>query len=120
MVKTRDQKSLILFLETRVVDYAGRIQMAHMSADDTAQAEVWAKAGFIGFGRIACQDINRGGTHWVAFTDEAWDAAHRERRAKGKRMHQKRSYQTTQEEQAYKCPKMRSPKEVLGYSRNLK
>ncbi len=100
MVKTRDQKSLILFLETRVVDYAGRVRIAHMSPDDSIQAKVWAKAGFIGFGRIVHQDINRDGTHWVTFTDEAWDAAHRERQAKGKRTRQKRSYQTTQEARA--------------------
>ena len=96
-IGTKDQRSLILYLESRIVDQSGRVDLRHMNDDDIEQAEKWAVAGFIGFGRIVHRDITAGGTHWVTFTDEAWTAAHGERQAKAKRMWSKRTYQTTVE-----------------------
>lgn len=109
MVKTKDQKSLVLYLETRIVDHSGRVDARHMNEDDFEQAEAWARAGFIGFGRIIAKDATAGGAHWARFTDEAWAAAHGERRAKADRTRTKRTYQTTEEKGAL------STQEAVGH-----
>lgn len=94
---TRDQISLLLYLETCAVDHAGRVNMARMNADDFRQAEEWAKAWFIQFGRIASKHINRDGARWVTLSDEAWKQAHEHRKARAARMWEKREYATTDE-----------------------
>jgi hypothetical protein len=89
--------SLLLFLECRIVDHSGRVNAIHMNNDDFAIAERWNEEGLIGFGRIASEDINDTGAHWVTFSEDAWDAAHAERRARGARNLERRTYRTTQE-----------------------
>lgn len=79
----RDEKSLLLYLETRAVDYGGRVDTLHMNREDMAIAKRWNKDGFLKFGRIKFHDITRKGTtHWCELSEEAWDLAHQERRAR--------------------------------------
>ena len=97
MVDTKNERSLILLFECRIVDHCGRVNSVHMNASDFEIAAAWALTGFIQFGRIASQDINDNGSHWVTFSDAAWTAAHRVRRERGERMIARRTFQTTDE-----------------------
>lgn len=94
---TKDQRLLLLYLETCIVDKAGRVNQIHMNDKDTEQAEAWNEAGFIGYGRIIFKDCTKNGSSWVTFSDSAWETAHRERRARGERMIAGRPYMTTAE-----------------------
>lgn len=94
---TRQQRSLLLYLETRAVDSHGRVDVQHMNADDMAQARAWAGCSFIGFGRIVHAHATSSGTYWVQFTDAAWDAAHTLRRLRGMHGWEQRRYETTDE-----------------------
>ena len=97
---TKEQRSLLLYLEARSVDNSGRVDGQHMNGDDFEQAAAWHDAGFIGFGRIASEDCSEYGSYWVTLSDAAWEAAHRERRASAERMLAKRNYRTTAEKRA--------------------
>lgn len=94
---TREEKSLLLFLETQAVDYGGKIEGVRMNADDFAIAKRWNEAGFVQFGRIAFHDIKRlagvARDHWCVLSDEAWKLAHEERRARCERVMAKISEQ---------------------------
>lgn len=96
-IQNRDQSSLIMFLETCIVDKWGRVNTKHMNSEDMEQAFIWNEASFIGFGRICAADCTKNGASWVTFSDSAWEAAHRERRARGDRVIAKRRYMTTAE-----------------------
>ena len=94
---SKEERSLLLFLETRAVDYGGRVNAVHMNADDFEIAEKWDKDGFIGFGRIVFRMINSDGAHWVKLSEEAWKLAHEERRARAKRMWESRQWLSTKD-----------------------
>jgi hypothetical protein len=96
---TKEQKSLLLFLETRAVDHGGLVATEHMNDDDLAQAKSWTTAGFIGFGRLASESMThpRRSTHWVTLSDEAWKWTHAERRARNGRLYEKRTWLKTSE-----------------------
>jgi hypothetical protein len=94
---TKDQRVLLLYLECRAVDYGGRVDGRHMNEADFVQATAWDAAGFIGFGRIVAADCSGAGSHWVTLSEAAWEAAHRERRARADRMLSSRTYMTTKE-----------------------
>jgi hypothetical protein len=89
----KDERSLLLYLETRAVDFGGAVDTRHMNKEDVAIAEKWKKEGFIDWGRIQFKDITQQrGSQWVSFSDAAWREAHRERRARNKRMDKKRMW----------------------------
>ena len=103
---TKDQISLLLYLETRAVDYGGSVDTAHMNAEDMIQAKEWADSGFIGFGRIQFTDIPKAehsargaSTYWVELSSEAWHLAHSERKARAERMFVKRQWKKTSEKE---------------------
>lgn len=112
MVETKSQRSLVVYFESRLVDYSGRVQVAHMNGADVKQAEAWAASGLIGFGRIAWADTTPHGTHWVTFTDAAWFAAHTERRARAERIAATRTYRTVAEDATGTDPAGRVVKSV--------
>jgi hypothetical protein len=97
---TKAEISVLLYLETRAVDYGGRVAGPHMNQEDLDIAKRWAGKGFIRFGRICMEHINREGCYWVELTDAAWEVAHKERRAKAGRMFANRKYLTTEEQAA--------------------
>jgi hypothetical protein len=92
---TKDERSLLLYLETRMVDYDGIIDPRMMNEPDFEIAKRWDREGFIKFGRLKMREIKfldekfrnaKTRTHAVRFTTKAWEAAHRERRARSARM----------------------------------
>lgn len=83
---TKKEKSLLLFFETCEVDWNGKIDTQYMNDEEFKLAKKWSDEGFISFGRIPFAHIKRSRTHWVKLSDEAWELAHIERRAKADRM----------------------------------
>ncbi len=94
---TKDERSLLLFLETRAVDYGGRVNTQHMNLIDMNIAEKWNEEGFLEFGRIVIRNHNNNGTHWVKLSEEAWKLAHEERTTRGKRMWASKSWLSTKD-----------------------
>jgi len=100
MELTKEEKSMLLYMETQAVDYGGKLQSVRMNADDFEIAKRWNESGFVLFGRIAANDhATRSGsgedprTHWCVLSDEAWAAAHAERRARCQRLMDKLTVQ---------------------------
>lgn len=87
---TKEEKSLLLYFETQATDYGGTLEAARMNETDMAIARRWNESGFVQFGRIAIADIREHGgvhrTHWCVLSEEAWTAAHAERRARCDRL----------------------------------
>lgn len=97
MELTKEEKSLLLYMETQAVDYGGKLEAVRMNADDFEIAKRWNESGFVLFGRIAANDIQtRGGitrTHWCVLSEDAWATAHAERRARCQRLMDKLTVQ---------------------------
>lgn len=95
----KQQESLLLFLETCVVDHAGAIRSSSMNQSDFDQAEKWHADGFIRFGRITHATIDRNSErhHWCQFSDEAWLLAQQKRRERAARGWERKHYETTEE-----------------------
>lgn len=87
-----DERSLLLYLETRAVDHGGLVDTIHMNKEDMVITEEWNKEEFVKFGRIRCRSITKekGRTscvsRWCELSEEAWKLAHAERRARCKRI----------------------------------
>lgn len=97
---TRDERSLLLYFESRAVDNSGRIDMRRMNKYDREIAEKWNSEGFARFGRIAAEYLTDQGTHWCHLSDEAWRLVHAERKARAAHTWENRRWQTTEEERA--------------------
>jgi len=84
---SKDEISLLLYLETCLVDQNGRVSSKHMNTDDKEIAKKWNDEGFIKYGRIKMADIYLGSdrVHYVNFTDEAWKLAHQYRKIRGEK-----------------------------------
>ena len=100
---TRDERSLLLFFEACAVDHGGRVNTRHMNDEDRQIAEEWNEEGFCQFGRVGSKFLTlktaKLGTHWCKLSDEAWKLAHVERKARGIRMWDKRTWLTTEEKE---------------------
>lgn len=94
---SRDERSLLLYLETRAVDCGGRVDTIRMNQDDFDIAKKWNDEGFIRFGRIVMRHHNSEGTHWCLFSDDAWKLAHQERKARWERIWLKKDWLTTED-----------------------
>jgi len=91
----KDQISLLLYMETCLVDERGKMKSARMNEADFMNMKSWKEAGFIDAGRLPgsevfdldnqAQVVSIRNTHWVRFTDEAWVLAHRLRRERAER-----------------------------------
>ena len=99
---TKNQKALLLYLETCAVDSGGLVLTQRMSIDDTEIAKKWSESGFVKFGRLASDCLPRpnGATHWCELSDEAWSLAQAERRERYTRINSKRKWSTTNEKRA--------------------
>ena len=49
---SKEELSLLLFLETEAVDYGGRVDTKHLKNNDVDILKQWNKEDFISFGRI--------------------------------------------------------------------
>ncbi len=88
---TKDQASLLLYLETCLVDYGGKVENCRINSDDFAQVELWNVEGFMSFGRLWASEAfntkrSRLATHWVLFSEEAWKEAYKLRRERSVRL----------------------------------
>lgn len=91
---TKDQKSLLLYFETCLVDYHGRVEGCRINEADIEIAKQFAESKLIDFGRLSMKAIQklRGDphgrifTHYVRFSDKAWKLAHQFRRERSERM----------------------------------
>jgi hypothetical protein len=105
---SKDERSLLLFFECASVDYGGKLNTAHMNADDMKLAAKWTKEGFVTFERIASKflkDTNSmtgSKTHAVVMSEDAWALAHEERRERAKRVYSKKEWLTVSEYRS--CP----------------
>ena len=101
---TKDERSLLLFLETQAVEYGGLVDVRHMNEDDCNIASDWNECGFIIYERISFYSIEavstptRRPTHYVILSQEAFRLAHEERIARAARMFQKRRWKKAGEE----------------------
>ena len=82
---TREERSLILYLESCIVDNGGTIECIRMNEEDFKIAERWHEEGLIQFRPLSFDEIERHSgprkaTHRVAFSEAAWTAAHHARR----------------------------------------
>jgi hypothetical protein len=93
---TIEELSLLLFLETCAVDYGGRVDSRRMNKGDFAVVDEWKKDGYVLFGRIYSKDITDR-SHWVELSNVAWNDAHAERKARFKRINDKRKWNKTEE-----------------------
>ena len=89
---TKVERSIILYAESCSVEYGGLLEGMRMNDLDIAALRKFEDAGLLSFGRVPVallEPLSRFGrkpTHWVTFTDEAWQLAHalrRERAARG-------------------------------------
>lgn len=99
----KDERSLLLYLESRAVDHGGLVATPHMNEDDFKLAESWTRKGFIRFGRLTAasiRELSSGSSYWVMLSEEAWRLAHEERRDRNRRLYARRQWQTTEEKRA--------------------
>lgn len=101
---TKDEQSILLYIETRAVDYRGRLDSRQMSLEDYTILKRWYKEGFVFFSRIKMTDMDisqtpqRYWTDFVILSPEAWQLAHETRMAKAKRALDKAGIPETVEE----------------------
>ncbi|MBA7599689.1 hypothetical protein ES703_06726 [subsurface metagenome] len=82
---TSDEKRLLLYLETCAVDHGGKVDINHMNKEDLDIALKWNEEKFVKFGRIKFHSIKIR-WHWCELSEEAWNIAHAERKARCKRI----------------------------------
>ncbi len=95
---TRDEISLLLYLETRAVDHGGLIDHRQMNTEDFANARRWNELGFIEFGRVYSKHIEGNLSNWVHLSDEAFALAHVLRRQRAQRQWSKRQFLKSDEQ----------------------
>lgn len=79
---TSDERNLLLYLETRAVDYGGIVDTKHMNKEDMDIAKKWNDEEFVKFGRIKFHSLTSTGSYWVELSEVAWKLAHEERKAR--------------------------------------
>lgn len=94
---TRQELSLLLFLETQAVDNGGKVRINRMNKEELELARRWNDEGFLQFGRLKMADIDGErtqdvATHWVRLSDVAWTTAHAERRKRAERCERVKDY----------------------------
>jgi hypothetical protein len=87
---TREERSLLLYLESCSVDYAGLVHCQKVNEDDITILKKWDESGFVSWSRITFNSlqllIDKHRTTLVRLSEEAWALAHQERRNRSIRM----------------------------------
>lgn len=101
---TKDEKSLLLFLETCAVDQGGLVDIRHMNESDGEITENWHNNEFVSFGRLTMDSIKnlshasaKQYTHWCLLSSKAFELAHQERTARADRIYSKRTWKKLSE-----------------------
>lgn len=93
MELSREEKSLLLYLESCMVDNRGRMDSRKINDEDEHILIHWREIGFIDFGRIHPDEymLNMGG-RWIELSDDAWELASIERYERSVRMLKNRAW----------------------------
>lgn len=67
-VLTRDQGTLLLYLESRLVDQDGVLDNRHLNSDDNNQLEEWNLSGFVGIGRLPSELCSGNRSQWCVLS----------------------------------------------------
>lgn len=85
----KDERSLLLYIESVSVDYGGLVNRLRINDDDREILRRWDKEGFISYCRLSSENvvmpIDKNDSSIVFLSDEAWELAHEERRARSLR-----------------------------------
>jgi glutamine synthetase len=93
---TRVETSVLLYVETCLVDNQGRMNQVRMNKEDFDALDTLKAEGMLDYGRLPEKEIEKymkllgrfqTSTHWVSFTEEAWVLVaimRRERAERGK------------------------------------
>lgn len=90
--RSKDFFSLVLFLETQLVDYGGTVATAHMNSEDFDIAKEMIEEGLITLKRLhSSYAFNKKKNlrhvfYRVEFTEGMWEIAHKERRDRAARL----------------------------------
>jgi hypothetical protein len=95
--ETIEERSLLVYFETCIVDNCGVVDGCRMIDNDFDIAKKWSERGYISFGRICSTDVRFARTHWVEFSDKAWTDAHVERKQRAQRLCANRKWRKTSE-----------------------
>jgi len=77
------------------------VETVHMNAEDMDIAKRWNDDGFVGFGRIANEDLNQtAGNYWCHLSQRAWENVAAERMARAVRTWEKKNWKTTAEKKS--------------------
>lgn len=84
----KKERSLLLYLEARAVDAGGVVDMQRMNLEEIEIAQRWKEEGFLTEWRRVPFDAitQRGQSQLVELSENAWQLAHEERRARAMRM----------------------------------
>jgi len=88
----KNERSLLLYLETCLVDGLGRVESIRMNKTDFTIIKKWKNTKFIAFGRLRFKAIERlrkyghQYTHYVRLSEEAWALVHQLRRERSDRL----------------------------------
>ncbi len=85
---TRDERSLLLYFESCLVNQRGTCEPLRMNESDFEIAKQWTAVGFVQFRRRPAKQLVGTGTtrtHAVRLSEEAWELAHMERRRRAER-----------------------------------
>lgn len=90
---SKDERSLLLYFETCMVDNRGKVDGRRMNAADHEIVKEFVKQGLITFQRLPFKHITElkdkaqvNAHYWITFSDKAWELAHQERRNRSDRM----------------------------------
>lgn len=91
---SKEERNLLLYLETAATDYGGLYSSVKVNAADVEILDRWNKSEFVHSGRIAFHDIPQmlgAKTNWCVLSEDAWALAQRERRLRSARLMDKLS-----------------------------
>ena len=97
MEMEKDEISLLLYLETRAVDFCGRIAVEKINDVDRKIMTMWNRSGFVQSGRIIVKDCTEQGSMWCRLSPEAYSKAADLRMDRAERGWEKKRYMTTEE-----------------------
>ena len=76
----KDERNLLLFFETCLVDHNGKVATRHMNEIDFAIAKKWTDEGFVSFKRLPLAEVEDRLTYSLAykvlFSEHAFDITH--------------------------------------------
>ena len=79
---SRQERSILLYAETCLVDNYGRMNQTRMNKEDFDNLDKMKAEGLLDYGRLPAKEIEsymkllgrfQTATHWVSFTEEAWE-----------------------------------------------